>query len=117
MNQMRGWRLGTGRGQGREWRSYVGRVAEGMVDELISGDTGGNGPSESEDITWGRGKKEASYLENSTQGTRTWPFCSFAGSQEGGGRRGVTLFFKLLAKKKLVGGRGLREKLQGMEEK
>lgn len=28
----------------------------------------------------------------------------------------MTLFFKLLAKKKLVGGRGLREKLQGMEE-
>lgn len=55
MNQMREWRLGTG---WREWRSDVRRMAEGIGGGTLRGDTGGNGPSESEDRTW-RGEREA----------------------------------------------------------
>jgi len=52
---MREWRLGT---RWREWRSDVRRMAEGIVGETLSGDTGKKGPSESEDRTCG-GEREA----------------------------------------------------------
>lgn len=50
-------RMETGTGW-REWRSDVRRMAEGIGGGTLSGDTGGNGPSESEDRTWG-GEREA----------------------------------------------------------
>lgn len=53
------------------------------------------------------GREEGGVLAGGQhQETRTWPFCTFAGPQEGGGRGGVKLFFKLLAKKP-VGGKWL----------
>lgn len=60
-------------------------MTEGIVDRETNG--GGNGPSGSEDIA---GEQH--------QGTRTWPFCTFAGPREGVGE-GETVFFRLLVKK------------------
>lgn len=45
--------------RGREWGSYVRRVAEGIVDGAGNGVTGGNGPNGSGNITW-KGRREAS---------------------------------------------------------
>lgn len=63
----------------------VGRVAEGIVDGIVSGDAGGNGPSESEERTWG-GKREVSELENSTKGQGPGPSAPLLGHRRVGGR-------------------------------